>query len=253
MGLLTSLRRRSILRRASLSPSAWAGATDFPLFAGLSHPEHARLREWVVLFLHDKQISPAAGMELSEAQRLVIAAQACLPILALDLGYYGDFVEVIVYPGDFIPRREYRDEAGVVHEVETPLAGESWTRGPLILSWDAVERSREGRGSVVIHEFAHKLDLRNGRIDGVPPLHPGMAIEQWAHAFSQAYGALDAQISRGEEPAIDPYGAQNPAEFFAVASEAFFSRPHALRAAFPAVYGQLSLFYRQDPARRRPE
>ncbi|MDA8384402.1 MAG: zinc-dependent peptidase [Betaproteobacteria bacterium] len=252
MGLLTSLRRRSILRRARLSPRAWEAATDFPLFAGLSDLEHVRLREWVVLFLHEKQLSPAADMDLSDARRLVIAAQACLPILALDLGYYGDFVEVIVYPGDFIPRREYRDEAGVVHELETPLAGESWTRGPLILSWDAVERSRAGEGSVVIHEFAHKLDLRNGRIDGVPPLHPGMAIAQWADAFSHAYEQLNAAISRGETPAIDPYGAQNPAEFFAVASDAFFSRPQALRAAFPAVYGQLSLFYRQDPARRRP-
>lgn len=245
-------QRRRVLARHRIDDVAWAAVVErVPFLADLSEQERARLKDWTALFLHQKQIHGAGGYEVDEGTRLVIAAQACLLILNLDLDYYRDWVEVIVYPDEFVPQREYVDEAGVVHVVREPLAGESWLQGPVILSAADVDPAwHEGPLNVVIHEFAHKLDMLNGDANGMPPLHPDMEPEAWKKAFEQAYHDLRRRAERRLPTPIDAYGAESPGEFFAVASESFFQAPHTLLAAYPAVYEQMRQFYRQDPAAR---
>lgn len=252
ISLWTRWRRRRILQRSTLSQSAWRNAlAALPLLHRLSEPELRRLRELVILFLHDKRISPAAGLRLTEETRLIIAAQACLLILNLDLAYYDGWTTIIVYPDEFVPEREYTDDIGVVHVTRHPLAGEAWLQGPIILSASDAQRGGAADGmNVVVHEFAHKLDMLNGDGNGFPPLHAGMNVEAWSRAFTQAYDALCREVDLGLDTTLDPYAAHSPAEFFAVVTEAFFETPRRLHDTYPAVYDQLALFYRQDPLRQ---
>lgn len=245
-------RRRRAQQHDKLPELAWMGAVaSLPLLSGLSGDELKRLRELVILFLHEKQLVAAGGYGLSGEMRLKIAALACLPILNLGLDYYAGWVSVIVYPDEFVPEYEFMDEDGVVHQVCEPMIGESWERGPIILSAVDVERSGELDGvNVVIHEFAHKLDMLNGAPDGFPPLHREMDRAAWTQAFSGAFDDFRAKVESGAETVIDPYAAESPAEFFAVISEAFFEIPHTLLREYPEVYRQLAEFYRQDPAGR---
>jgi Mlc titration factor MtfA (ptsG expression regulator) len=206
----------------------------------------------VALFLHEKSIHGAGGMAVDDAARLAIAVQACILILNLGLESYRGWVEIIVYPDEFVAEYEYIDEAGVSHSVHEPIAGESWVQGPVILSWaDAEEAGRGTSYNVVIHEFAHKLDMLNGDANGFPPLHADMAREAWAETFSAAYAHFCDRVDRGFDVELDDYAAESPAEFFAVMSEAFFESPHVVRRSYPQVYAQLARFYRQDPAARR--
>jgi hypothetical protein len=152
----------------------------------------------------------------------------------------------VVYPGDFRVRRRDVDEAGVVHEWDDDLAGEAMPGGPVVISWDAA--AHDPYINVVIHEFAHKLDMVNGAADGLPPLHAGMDARLWAAAFKEAYDGFCDALERGQDTWLDPYAAEHPSEFFAVISEAFFEHPAQTRRRYPAVYEQLKLFYRQDPA-----
>ncbi len=210
-----------------------------------------RLRDLAILFLHRKEIEGAAGLTLTDAMRLTIALQACLPILNLGLDWYAGWTSVIVYPAGFIPNREYTDDAGIVHRERHALSGESWRRGPVILSWEDVLPEEVSVGyNLIIHELAHKLDMLDGDANGLPPLHRGMSVKAWAEAFLQAYADLRERVGRGEETAIDPYGAEDPGEFFAVLSELFFASPLVIKETYPAVYQQLSTFYRQDPSAR---
>ena len=156
-----------------------------------------------------------------------------------------------MYPDEFVAEYDYVDEAGVSHHVEEPMSGESWDRGPVILSWaDAEEAGRGQSYNVVIHEFAHKLDMLNGGPNGFPPLHADMQRASWADAWSAAYADFCRKLDQGYELDIDDYAAESPAEFFAVMSEAFFESPASVRATYPDVYEQLTRFYRQDPAAR---
>lgn len=250
---LKSWRRKRILRRNSLPEGVWYTVVSaLPLLRGIAEEELVRLRELVVLFLHEKEVVAAGGYSMDEAMRLKIATQACLPILNLGLDYYAGWVSVIVYPDEFVPEYEYTDEAGVVHLARDPMIGESWERGPVILSGADVERSGECDGvNVVIHEFAHKLDMLNGVPDGFPPLHPGMDRAEWTLAFTTAFDDFCAKARPGSALPIDPYAAESPGEFFAVMSEAFFEIPQVLQREYPEVYRQLAAFYRQDPAVRQ--
>ena len=245
-------RRERILRHYPLPNEAWrATVSGLFLLRGLAELELERLRELVVLFLHEKQVVAADGYPLDDGLRLRVAAQACLPILNLGLDYYAGWVSVIVYPDEFVPEHEYTDETGVVHIVRDPMIGESWERGPVILSGTDAERSGEHDGvNVVIHEFAHKLDMLNGAPDGFPPLHRGMDRNAWARSFTTAYENFSDKVESGADTVIDPYAAESPAEFFAVMSEAFFEVPYTLLREYPEVYRQLAEFYRQDPAVR---
>jgi Mlc titration factor MtfA (ptsG expression regulator) len=249
-GAIRRWRRQRILERAMLDAALWRQTLDrLPFLHGLTDDERARLRDTVVLFLHDKAIRGAAGLELDDGMRLMIAAQACILIMNLDVDYYRGWVEVIVYPDEFVPTIEYTDEDGVVHREREARAGEAWLQGPVILSWADVAPGPDGV-NVVIHEFAHKLDMLNGDANGCPPLHDGMSRDAWSRAFSAAYADFCRRTDTGEETAIDPYAAESPGEFFAVLSEAFFETPRTVRDAYSDVYDQLKAFYRQDPDAR---
>ncbi|HEX2829416.1 MAG TPA: M90 family metallopeptidase [Burkholderiales bacterium] len=253
MGWFSRWRRRRILDQASLDPAVWRATLErYPFTRALDEAERTRLCELVKLFLHEKQIHGAGGMVLDDAVRLAIAVQACILVLNLGLSSYRGWVEIIVYPDEFVAEYEYVDEAGVAHSVQEPMTGESWERGPVILSWaDAEEAGRGAAYNVVIHEFAHKLDMLNGEANGFPPLHADMSRERWSQAFGDAYQDFCGRVDGGDDIELDEYAAETPAEFFAVMSEAFFECPQVVRRAYAHVYEQLALFYRQDPLARR--
>ncbi|MEJ2509553.1 MAG: zinc-dependent peptidase [Gammaproteobacteria bacterium] len=254
-GALRRWRRRRILRRHAIAESLWRSVcAGLPLLQGLDGPALSRLRELATVFLHDKAVYGARGFELDDAMRVAIAAQACLPILHLDLDYYDNWYSIIVYPDAFVAEREEVDGIGVVHRTRHALSGESWQRGPMVLAWTDVCPGPPPYGeasNVVVHECAHKLDMIDGAANGLPPLHRGMDVRAWSAAFSAAYAQLQRDLAEVGVGALDPYAAHSPAEFFAVASEAFFMAPHALRGALPVVYEQLIAYYRQDPGERR--
>ena len=245
-------RRSRILGQGALDPALWQATVErYPFVIELEQDELDRLRELVILFLHEKAVHGAGGMRVRDEVRVAIAAQACILILNLGLEYFRGWVEVIVYPDEFVAEYDYVDEAGVSHHVEEAMTGESWERGPVILSWaDAQEAGRGNGYNVVIHEFAHKLDMLNGEPNGLPPLHADMDRSRWAQAFGAAYDDFCRKIDAGERVKIDEYAAETPAEFFAVMSEAFFESPLVVQAVYPDVYAELARFYRQDPAAR---
>jgi hypothetical protein len=240
--------RRTVARHPIAEP-LWQSALQRCAPARrLGASDQARLRVLATLFLDRKSLEPVQGLQLTDADRVLLATLACLPILKLGMDWYDGWHSVIVYPDAFIPRRTQTDEAGVVHESHDVLAGEAWGRGPVILSWPDVLHGREKPGhNVVIHEMAHKLDMLNGAANGFPPLHRRMDRSVWTRVFSSAWDRLRASRHEGGELPIDPYALENPAEFFAVASEQFFEQPARLREHLPEVYGQLSKFYRQHP------
>ena len=254
MGWLRDWKRKRVLEKHAVDDALWEQvAGSLPFLAGLSADEATRLKKLAVLFLAEKELTPLRGVQLTDEDRLSIALQACLPILELGLEWYDGWVGILVYPGDFRVKKEEIDEDGVLHEWEDELAGESWEGGPVVLSWDAVGEAgsvARGGANVVIHEFAHKLDMRNGEPDGVPPLHPGIDRSLWRRALSEAYNGFCDAVDRDKDTWLDPYAAEHPAEFFAVASEAFFEAPRELKRRYPDLYAQFVLFYKQDPALR---
>jgi MtfA peptidase len=266
--MLDWFRRKPREAAKPIPAELWQAATRSWLFMrGMEPAEEARLRDLAARFLDGKHFSGIHGLAISERLRVEVAAQACILVLELGLEWYEGWSEIIMYPSQFAPEREIVDEAGVVHLTNDPMAGEAWLGGPVVLSYEDVvaaadEEMRVDGYNVVIHEFAHKLDMRNGDANGFPPLHPDMRAGAWKQAFSAAYEDFAARVDRAEalpearmQEALDalpmdPYAAESAAEFFAVASEAFFETPELLQPAYPAVYEQLRLFYRQDPGAR---
>jgi len=247
-------RIRYTLRRHPIPHKVWQAVTGRAgLLRDLSSVEKAGLRKLATLFLRQKTITGAHGFQVTDEMAVVIAAQAALPVLELGLDYYRGWVEVILYPGAFRVSHENVDENGLVSSEARALSGESWLRGPVILSWEDVEHDLDfpqPGHNVVVHEFAHKLDMLNGRANGMPPLHPRMEIEQWTQALSAAYGVLQQQVALQHPTRINAYAATTPAEYFAVISEYFFTAPDVLMYHCPEVYGQLTQFYRQNPFMR---
>jgi MtfA peptidase len=244
---LSRWRERRILKRQPIAQADWQAvlAHSTPV-RNLDASDQARLRVLATLLLHDKSLEPVQGLELSPSQRTWLAALACLPILKLGLHWYRGWHSFVIYPDTFVPEREFRDEAGVVHRHHTPLHGEAWQQGPVILAWEAVAHAGEGH-NVVIHEMAHKLDMLNGEANGFPPLPARMNRRAWVRVLGGAFRHLEQRVQEGYPPPLDPYGLENPGEFFAVASETFFEAPRRLRNFSPELYQQLSLFYRQRP------
>jgi len=266
---LRSARALTSKKVALIDLAAWNHATaDYQFVRRLTVEENRRLRLIASDFLARKNIVGAAGFEVDQLVRIQIAAQACILILELDADYYDGWREIIVYPGQFAKTHDVMDEFGVVHTTRDPLAGEAWLGGPVVLSHADVAHTENAmdRGdgyNVVIHEFAHKLDMLNGEANGYPPLHRGMSKETWKRTFLAAYLAFCKQVDEADALArrdggkaldailIDPYAAQSPAEFFAVISEVFFEMPEDVHETFPAVYQQLKAFYKQDPLARQ--
>jgi len=239
------------LRRESV-PDAWRAivARNVPLAARLSAPDRERLLKLAQVFLHDKPME-GVGLELTDEIRVTVAAQACLLLLNLDYPCYPTLRRVLVYPGVFQPRRLEVPRFGEVHQEPRPTLGEAWTSGVVVLSWDSSlvgSLNPAGGQNVVLHEFAHVLDGENGAMDGQPLLDRPSAYRTWGYVFRSLYERQVEAALEGVETPLHPYGATNPAEFFAVATEAFFTRPADLRARLPELYVELRKFYRQDPA-----
>jgi hypothetical protein len=255
--VLRALRHRYRHWRIARHPipdSLWQAALRTHAYARrLATPQRTRLRELTTLFLLDKHFTPAHDLVLTDAMRVRIALKACVPILELGLDSYADFRGVVVYPGDFRVHDRHTDEAGVVHEEIRQLCGQSLARGPMVLSWDTLAHERASDGQdLVIHECAHKLDAADGSGVGLPPLHATMSTRQWARVFQAAYNHLCDELDAGHTTRLDPYAAEDAAEFFAVTSETFFTRPDIVYEDYPDVYAQLAAFYRQDPLRLMP-
>jgi Mlc titration factor MtfA (ptsG expression regulator) len=207
------------------------------------------LRELATLFLAQKEFSGAHGLEVSDAMAVAIAAQACLPVLQLGLDAYSGFVGIVVHAGAVAAPRESIDEAGVVHEYTQAISGEAMSGGPMMLAWHDVAdagRSAEWGYNVVIHEFVHVLDMHAAR-HGMPALGE-LGGAAWPRALEREYRAFCARVDAGEDTFLDPYGEQAIEEFLAVASEAFFVAPQALRDEHPRLYQLLCRFFQQDPA-----
>jgi Mlc titration factor MtfA (ptsG expression regulator) len=237
-------------------PERWANILErtVPLARGLTAAQRERLLRLVQLFLHDKHVEGAGGLTLTEEMKVTIAAEACLLVLELEGPCYPTLRTVLVYPASFVPKYAGPPPSGQIAPVPVPLMGESWQHGVVVLSWDDVVRSAREPGAhdnVVLHEFAHQLDREDGAGDGTPVL-TGSAVRTWGRVLSEEYERLrrDARVDRPS--VLDRYGATNKAEFFAVATEAFFEQPHELERDHAALYAQLRQFYGQDPARRAP-
>lgn len=209
-----------------------------------------RLRELAALFLHQKTISPVAGLQLTDDDCTLLAALCCLPLLEFGAGGLRGWSQLIVYPDAFRVRRSHVDAAGVLHEFDDELIGESWDSGPLILSWADVQADLDEPDAgycVPVHEMAHKLDALDGVLDGTPPL-PRAWQQQWAADFQRAYDALCRKVDTGRyHGQLDPYAAEAPEEFFAVASEYHFSAPQLLRQELPEVAAHLQRLYGPPP------
>jgi MtfA peptidase len=247
-------RRRRMLATSAIPEPLWRQALEaLPFLAIYTENELVRLRERVVVFLSEKSIVGAGGFVVTPLMRVLIAMQACAPALWLDADCYDGWENVIVYPDEFIIAREFEDDAGVVHRHREQLAGESMPGGPVVLSWFDVEAGADWSSTgmnLVIHEFAHKLDMRSGEANGCPPLPAEMPPRSWQKAMNAAFEHFRGRIEKGEETAIDPYAAESPAEFFAVLSEVFFADPTLLLHEYPKIYELFSWFYKQDPASR---
>jgi len=217
---------------------------EFPVLARLSPDQQSCLLERTTEILADKTFQAAGGMALEDDETLIVATMAALPVLELGVDWYRGFHTFIIYPGEFQAEFEEVDEDGVVHRGRDLRAGEAWAHGPVVLGLDEVLASGRGEGyNVVVHELAHQIDQLNGDMDGFPPLHRGMDRQQWVDVFSQAYQRLCTELEQGLEPSLDPYAAESPAEFFAVASEFYFDVPEWLAENHPDLHHQLKRFY----------
>lgn len=216
-----------------------------PWCAPLSTARLDRLDALAARFLHTKAITPVGDLALSPVDRAVLATVCCLPLLEFGVEGLHGWSQLIVYPDAFRVDRSHVDAAGVLHEWEDELAGESWESGPLVLSWADVTADLDDPHSgfcVAVHEMAHKLDALDGVLDGTPPL-PRDWQRAWAADFQQAYDGFVDAVDRGRDTTIDPYAAESPEEFFAVCSEAWFSAPGLLQHALPTVAAHLARLY----------
>lgn len=276
MGWFGARKAAAVDRLDWIGDAEWSAVVARqPFLARLGADALQRLRALCGGFLATKAVNGAAGLEVTAAMTASIATQACLPILELGLDAYPSFEEIIVYPGDFVVDREIVDADGVVHAWRESIAGEAWEHGPVVLAWDATDRMAKVRPTpfafnVVVHEFAHKLDMTNGEVDGTPAfsrkLHAGLDRDAWTDVLHASFDDFNARLDDVERTIprhvnpesaradryfaalpIDAYAATDEGEFFSVSSEAFFVAPEGLKAAYPAWYALLAQYYRQDP------
>jgi Mlc titration factor MtfA (ptsG expression regulator) len=252
--LLQRLRQRSeqrAIERRAIPETVWQlTLARYPFLSRRDAADMVELRRLSSLFLDLKEFSGAHGLQVSDDMAVAIAAQACLPVLRLGLRPYDGFVGIVVHPDEVQVKREFVDDDGIVHEYDDVLAGEAMSGGPMMLSWrDVVEAGDTSAWgyNVVIHEFAHVLDMGDGVADGMPPLPSHAERQRWQAVLTREYEGFCAAVETRRGTVLDPYGAESPEEFFAVASEAFFVAPHDLRAQMPALYALLAGYYRQEP------
>jgi len=252
----TKKRRRARLAKTPLPPDQLAIVErNVPYYRFLPPTDREELRGLIQIFLAEKNFEGCDGLLITDEIRLTIAAQACMLLLHRKTDIYPLLQSILVYPHAFVAPRKRRGPGGVVIDDVEELEGESWSTGALILSWedvmDGVADPHDGF-NVVFHEFAHQLDDESGIADGAPALPEQSMYADYARVLGAEYDALVEAAERHRPTLLDEYGAESPAEFFAVATEAFFELPGDLKAAHPELYEQLSLFYRQDPAAYMP-
>ena len=229
---------------------------NYPFLARQSPAELHQLRSLVSQFLRHKEFTGVHGLIVTDEMAVAIAAQACLPVLHLGLRWYDDFTGIVVHPGAMLARRKTTDRAGVVHHYSEALLGEAMQGGPVTLSWQNVAASgslAERGHNVVIHEFIHKIDMRDGAADGCPPLPSRAAHATWHDVMQAAYDAFREQVAMAERfgaepPWLDAYGATSPAEFFAVACEAYFVNRERFTADFAALTELFDRFFKPNQA-----
>ncbi|CAN7481026.1 zinc-dependent peptidase [Massilia sp. LjRoot122] len=253
--LWPKLRLRRALARPLAPPLRAILARNVAQYAGMDLAHQKRLQRLVQQFLHEKAFVGCAGLDVTDEMRVTIAGQACMLVLgracdASPATLYPSLHAVLVYPGAFlVPRREV-DAAGVVTEQRQDLLGESWGDGRVILSWDHVRRAgmdESAHHNVVLHEFAHQLDSESGSTNGAPYLGSTERYRSWSDVLSRNYAALRRDAMWGQQGVLDHYGASNPAEFFAVATESFFEQPWELAARHPDLYEEFLKYFRVDP------
>ncbi len=249
-------RESRLLEQRAIPDALWTMTlARLPFLARRPADDLAALRRLATLFLADKEFSGAGGLVVDDAMAVAIAAQAVLPVLRFGLAPYGGFVGIVVHPDEVVARRQVTDDDGIVHEYEELLSGEAMAGGPVMLSWRDVADAGESADwgyNVVIHEFAHVLDMGDGEADGVPPMADAGKRESWIVVIDAEFERFAAAVDRGEETLLDPYGATEVSEFFAVAAESFFVTPDAMLAEQPALYRLLAGYFRQDPAGYQP-
>lgn len=260
-------RRTRVLERHAFSDDIWRHVIrGLPFLARLAPADQQQLRELATLFAASKVFSTAHDLALTDAMRVSVSAQACLPVLRLGLNFYRGWHGIVLYPGEFVIRRQVQDEAGVVHNVRQEASGEAWEGGPVILSWQDVQPGESGLETplaynVVIHEFAHKIDMLDGEADGIPPLlrrlHGDLTRDAWCAVFDHEYARFcdrvaavpDAHFDEfAAHSLLDIYAAEHESEFFAVCAEAFFVAPEAFAAEYAALYRLFARYFLQDPA-----
>jgi len=264
-GFLKQRRRDRI--RSQPFPAEWRDILmrRYPMYSRLPPADRRELEGHIHVFLAEKQFEGCGGQEINDEVRVLIAAQACLLLLHRDTDYYPRLRSILVYPSSYIAKTWHWEKNGTITEGDQARWGESWAHGTVVLAWDgtiagAVELNKSR--NLVLHEFAHQLDEEDGIADGAPLLD-GSSLWQthrryqtWARVLSAEFQQLRHAAEDGRETVLDTYGAQNPAEFFAVATECFFENPARLKERHPALYDELKEFYRQDPllyAPVRPE
>ena len=248
-------RRRRQRIRSRPFPPEWLAIVErnVAYYRLLTPAEQAELRDHIQVFIDEKRFEGCGGLEITDEIRVTIAAQACILLLHRQTNYYPKMETILVYPHRYFAETTVRLPGGAVLEGTHARLGESWYRGPVVLSWDDVRRASadvyDGR-NVVFHEFAHQLDSESGANEGVPVLPRRSMYIAWARVLGEEYAQLIEDLKHHRATFIDAYGATNPAEFFALVTEAFLEQPLQLQRAHPKLYEQLMTFYQQDPAAR---
>lgn len=250
-GFLKQRRRRSLKRKPF--PAAWRSiiARNVPIFRRLVSADQSELLAHVQVFLAEKRFEGCDGLAVTDEIRLTIAAQACLLLLHRRTDYYPQLTSILVYPSGYMAHEVRSVDAHVWSEGDESRLGHTGRRlGSLVLAWDDVRRGAanpsDGR-NLVLHEFAHQLDFEDYATDGAPALATRAEYQSWARVMNREFATLRAADAQGIPTVLDTYGAENPAEFFAVVTEAFFERPRALRANHPELYAEFAHFFCQDP------
>lgn len=253
-GRLRRWRDRRVVEQRPIPEAMWRDTlARYPFIGCLVSEDAQRLREMSTLFLARKEFSGAQGLEVTDEMAVAIAVQACLPVMNLGLHWYDSFVGIVVHSSEVVAKRKVMDDDGVVHHYDEALTGEAMQGGPLMLSWNAVAEAGTFSAdayNVVVHEFAHILDMRNGLANGAPPLPNAADRARWQHVFSSAYQSFCDEVDAGQETWLDPYASEDPAEFFAVLCEAFFVSPIELKMRYAEIYALLQIFFKQDPGER---